>query len=352
MNWTRIGIVVLSSGWFFLASCTAGMIVGTRIVAAVDARTASDGDDMHSTFSAVAPSSESDVPFVVLDWADVKRGKELAGSYLMPRPYAEIETRVSYYSYEVLEESQAGQIIEVIEKYKDGDNTIWSRYQATQTSITPISSRMFYFGYAFVAMPYAFGFAFVLYLAGRVLAYRNRDPATKKAGRSSVDALVFIGIFGVGVVALYFISTPTETDDFTGSTARNFTIAGIVTEHKDGDSPYRVLNLERLNSDEFDISGITFLLPKPDITINVGDIHHAQILEDHGDWQLVKFNYANTRTSTTIYRAYVDHIEPVSYRLTSSVGHLAMAVGWFLVSLLLTGIAMWRLKAPVSEASN
>jgi len=350
MNWTRIAIVVLSSGWFFLASCTAGMVVGTRIVAAVDARDASEGDEMHSTFSVVAPSS--DEAFTVLDWTDVKRGKELVASYLMPRPYAEKETRDSHYSYEVLEESDARQVIEVIEKYKDGDNTIWSRYEATQTSVTPISSRMFYFGYAFAAIPYALGFAFFLYLVGRVIAYRNPGPAEKKSARSSIGTLVFLGIFGVGVVALYFISTPTVTDDFTGPAARNFTVAGIVTERSNGDAPYRVLNLERLNSDDFDSSGVTFLLPEPRITINVGDIHHAEILEDHGDWQLVQFDYANTRTSTAIYRAFADRIEPVSYRLTSSAGHFAMAVGWLLISLLLTGIATRVLMNPVKALAS
>jgi hypothetical protein len=33
---------------------------------------------------------------------------------------------------------------------------------------------MMYFGYAFAAMPYAIVFAFLLYVVGRVLAWRNQ----------------------------------------------------------------------------------------------------------------------------------------------------------------------------------
>jgi hypothetical protein len=175
VNWTRVGIVVLGSGWFFLASCTAGLIVGTRVVARMDARDASAGDAVHSQFSVVMESREQGAPFYVLSLGDVSRQGDSSDSYRMSRASGQRSTDTSRYSYEVIEETAAGQIIEVIEVYIDGDNTIWSRYEATGSSIKPISSRMFYYGYMFAAVPYALGFATVLLLTGRVLAYKKRD---------------------------------------------------------------------------------------------------------------------------------------------------------------------------------
>jgi hypothetical protein len=174
MNWTRIGIATLCSGWFFLASCTTGAIVGTRIVAMVDTRDASDGDEMHHLFSVVVPSSEADSSFVVLGLDGVMANPAAYAPFWMPDGYGKTEDRDSYYSFSVLEQTDEWQIIEVVEEYRDGDNTIWSRYRADDKSITPISSRMMYFGYVFAAMPYAIGFAFLLYFVGRVLAWRNQ----------------------------------------------------------------------------------------------------------------------------------------------------------------------------------
>ena len=57
---------------------------------------------------------------------------------------------------------------------KDDDRTVWSRYRATSTEVTPLASRMFYFGYMFGALPYAFGAALLLYGIGRFLRRRLR----------------------------------------------------------------------------------------------------------------------------------------------------------------------------------
>jgi hypothetical protein len=48
-------------------------------------------------------------------------------------------------------------------------NTIWSRYRATHRDIYPVSSRLFYFGYMFTAVPFAFVSSVLLYAAGRTL---------------------------------------------------------------------------------------------------------------------------------------------------------------------------------------
>jgi len=348
MNWTRIAIVTLGSGWFFLASCTTGLFVATPIVAKVDARDAASGDTMHSHFSVVTESAQGDERFIAVNFREMERFENSSGYYLLSRPSGSFESRDSDYSFEVLEETASGQIIEVVEAYKDGDNTVWSRYEATATSVTPISSRMFYFGYAFAAMPYAFGFAFVLYVVGRVIAFRNpglAKPAAKEVQSNKYGLPIFIVVYMASLIVMYVFSTPTETADFSESIDWDFTVAGVVTGEVTNNRPYRVLTLGQLNSTEPDLSDITFLLPRPTITINVGDIHRVEILENHDDWQLVAFHYSNTRTSTAIYRAYTDRVEPVSYRVTSSAAHLFYAVlllfPAYLLARIITPILNW-----------
>ena len=111
---------------------------------------------------------------------------------------------------------------------------------------------------------------------------------------------------------------------------------------------YQVFNLEHVNSGELDLTELTFLLPSKSVTINVGNIHHAEVLEDHGDWQLVAFHYSNTRTSTSIYRAYKDRVEPVSYKLTSHVGQafsaIILIIPALILSAIITVIMNWRAK--------
>ena len=46
-----------------------------------------------------------------------------------------------------------------------------------------------YFGYGFAAMPLGFGFAFVLYLVGRVIAFRNPQLAKTVARKERRNTL-------------------------------------------------------------------------------------------------------------------------------------------------------------------
>ena len=62
-------------------------------------------------------------------------------SFLMPEPNGRRAEGASEISYRVLSESGSGQIIEVVESSNDGDSTIWSRYEANRSSVSPISSR-------------------------------------------------------------------------------------------------------------------------------------------------------------------------------------------------------------------
>jgi len=155
----------------------------------------SKGESVHSKFSIVIDSEGGDEPFYALGLYELTRFENqressdtpFADSYLMSKPSGHLVSYSSDYSYEVIEETAAGQIIEVVETYHDGDNTIWSRYEATPSTIAPISSRMFYFGYMFAAFPYAIGVAFLLYAVGRYLQHRDQKAASSKAADSGLS---------------------------------------------------------------------------------------------------------------------------------------------------------------------
>ena len=160
--------------------------------------------------------------------------------------------------------------------------------------------------------------------------------------------MTFVVVYGLCLTVLYFASTQKETEDFTGRTAHEFTVVGVAGSDGNAEVDYRVFNLERLIAGNMDLTDLSFLLPQKSITINVGDIHSAKILEDHGDWQLIAFYYSNTRTSTSIYRAYQGRIEPISYRVTSSVGQflgaLTLLVPALVLSILISAVFNWRAK--------
>jgi hypothetical protein len=154
MKWTRILVVVIGSTWFFPVSCAASLYSAVRVVAKLDARDVSRGDSLHSRFSMVIEPGSDGEPFQVMDLSGLRRiQKEFNGrdsaddvSFLMSKSDGRLERGTSSYSYQVLEDTGSEQLIEVVEAYHDGDNRIWSRYRATPFTITPISSRMLYFG--------------------------------------------------------------------------------------------------------------------------------------------------------------------------------------------------------------
>lgn len=179
-RWLKILATILASTWFFPVSCTTGTLAGNQIVAAADARDASKGDKVHRLFKVVAEPGEKGASFRVLHWDDIQPHLAQAGARPAPAPLSfrmsaasgSMHDSHSKFEYRVLEDSASGQLIELVEAYDDGDNTIWSRYRATSNTIAPVSSRMSYFGYMFSAMFYAFVGSLVLHVIGRLLRRR------------------------------------------------------------------------------------------------------------------------------------------------------------------------------------
>jgi len=183
------------------------------------------------------------------------------------------------------------------------------------------------------------------------------ESAKRKGKWLRPGCMTFTVIYGLCLIAIYIAGTPPkQTKDFTGRTAWEFTVAAFTTDNSIDGVTYRVLNLEYLNSRELDLTDLTFLLPEREVFINVGDLHNAEILEDHGEWQLVAFYYSNTRTSTSIYRAYQDRIEPVSYKITSHVGQVIGAFYLFipalLLSIIVTAIINWRARRAIKTEDD
>jgi hypothetical protein len=169
-------IIVLGSSLFIPVSCTIGVLGGIQVVAWNDSRDVQKGDSVHSQFSVVAvpqhSKNKNDISVLSLQQIEQLRKVNEPLSFLMPIANSSMQTVHSRYSYKILEDRGKEQIIEVVEEYKDGDNTIWSQYRATEKEVFPISSRMFYFGYMFQALPYALVLSLCLYACGKILRRR------------------------------------------------------------------------------------------------------------------------------------------------------------------------------------
>ncbi len=144
--------------------------------------------------------------------------------------------------------------------------------------------------------------------------------------------LIPLGLYlAVLVIGFFATRPPLITDDFSGDVARRFSVATV--RETDAGFEYGTVRLETVLERHPELPSFGYVLPEQRITIDVGDIHHAVVEEDHGDWQLIEFNYSNNYRATSIYRAYADRVEPISYQMTSSVGDV------FLV-MLVTGVAI------------
>ena len=160
--------------------------------------------------------------------------------------------------------------------------------------------------------------------------------------RRRVGCLLPLLFYVLLLVPGYYLALPAPvTEDFTGRNAHLFYIAATTGEGK-----YSTYSLEDLRSEDASERALTFLLNADQITIEQGDIHHASVLEQHDDWQLVKFNYSNSHTSSSVYRAYTDRVEPVRYQMTSNVGHamlmLALVIPAYLFAALYNFVRNWR----------
>ena len=176
MTLLKVLALILGSAFFFPVSCSSTLFAGILLIAKLDAREVARGDQVHPGFLVVVVPGEKGQPFRSVPLSDLPRYEQFiesggAYSFLMSKPSGRIDINDhTHLSYRVLENQGSAQVIEVEDK--DDDNTVWSRYRATHADVMPLSSRMFYFGYMFGALPFAFGIALGLYGVGRFLCRR------------------------------------------------------------------------------------------------------------------------------------------------------------------------------------
>ncbi len=172
MTLLKILALLLGSVWFFPVSCASTLFAGIFVIAHLDAREVARGDQVHPVFSIVVEPGKNGQPFQKVSLSDLPWYRESgAYSFLMSKPSGRIDINDhTHLSYRVLENQGSAQVIEVEDR--DSDNTVWSRYRATHADVIPLASRMFYFGYMFGALPFAFGTALGLYGVGRFLCRR------------------------------------------------------------------------------------------------------------------------------------------------------------------------------------
>ena len=184
----RITGLDLSSALFFPVSCTTGVFVGTVALSEMDARDVSGGEKPHALFHILIrrPAESDTVSAIPLDELDRLEKSGDSYTFLMPTEEGEFgEGEWIRYKYRVVELEEGKQNIEV--KYSDDDNSATSRYIAEAARVRPVYSKIFVPGYMFQSLPYAVGFAFILWLIGkylaRVYARQNEGALTSQSSR-------------------------------------------------------------------------------------------------------------------------------------------------------------------------
>ena len=178
--------------------------------------------------------------------------------------------------------------------------------------------------------------------------------AKKKFWKHRTGCLLPLALYIAAATAMYFVTRPPAvTSNFEGQAARTFSVA-VVTEKQDG-IEYARTTLETINTRSPELPQERYLLPEPEVRMNSKYSYVVKVLEDHGDWQLIEFDYANTYNSTSIYKAYPGRVEPVYFRVNSHVGQVMLALPLALVvyvlAVLIAFIRNWRARrTEVAEA--
>ena len=176
----------------------------------------------------------------------------------------------------------------------------------------------------------------------------------KELKKYRTGCLFPLGMYLLAAVVMYYITLPPVITDFNENNARTFSIATVVPTEEG--YVYGRTTLESFEERQKQVPDLVFLLPQEKITIEMGDIHHAVVLSDHGDWQLIEFHYSNTYMASSIYKAYADRIEAVSFQMRFSVGHvmiaIMMVVPVYLLALLTTFIRNRRARRSLNDAKE
>jgi hypothetical protein len=148
----RTLVMILASGGFFVVSCSSSLFAGVQIIAKMDKREATRGDEMHRPFLIVAEPGEGEGAFRAVslgELPDLLENNEKI-SFLMSvltGSEGSSGTKEGKTTYLVLENTPSEQLIEV--SFSDDDITVWSRYKATRTTVTLTGTKVHVCGISF-----------------------------------------------------------------------------------------------------------------------------------------------------------------------------------------------------------
>lgn len=146
------------------------------ILSIMDQKDVQKGNLLHRSFAIVAEPGEEGRPFRVFYKAQIsplaaasKKEKEASSfSFRMSAPKAYFQIDNVNFSYQVIEDTGQEQLIELVGSDTNGDYTTWSRYKATKSAITPLSSRVMGPGEAVSGGFLGLAFAFLLFLTANI----------------------------------------------------------------------------------------------------------------------------------------------------------------------------------------
>ncbi|MDR3056253.1 MAG: hypothetical protein LBU53_12775 [Zoogloeaceae bacterium] len=177
--WEIVYLLMNSAPVLFILFCAAFYVSVDR-VSILDTRYAEKGDELHPLF-VVALFKKTDDSFTLVSLSEVAKYKNMEDYYLIPKKEHErVNGRLEsdYLAYDVLEKTENYSIIQTTNA--DDDNTVWSTYSIDSNHvITPVKTKMRYFGYMGVAMLMAFGFTLLVKLSSFIIHYfvRKKYPA-------------------------------------------------------------------------------------------------------------------------------------------------------------------------------
>ncbi len=214
MRVLRFVALTLGSLLFFPVSCTTGLFVGTKYFSHADARDTERGDIPHKQAYLIAflPQNQANIlfdgnpprpnqylftaipntlgQFVAFPLHSLAEFQKINQPYTFILPIGSgaftIGSSRPSVSFVATSSSTTEQIVEV--SMKDDTGTFF-RYAASQHTIRPLYTRLWYHGYMFGAIPYALAFAIAIALLGQFLLRISKNCPRPMATPNSTAEL-------------------------------------------------------------------------------------------------------------------------------------------------------------------
>ena len=183
LNWTRLFAVVLTSNFFFFASCAGGMVLGVVLLDHEESGTnIALGRELDARMSIIAvipnPEKPTEGKIVQTPLANLERFKKdnPGYSFVVPPGKGEVSIpelllgRVEY----TVTSAERGKVI-VVSKFHDDERHVLAKYSATEREVEPLYTKSTHDLATFMsAIFFGFPFAIALALIGYFLKWLSR----------------------------------------------------------------------------------------------------------------------------------------------------------------------------------